>query len=172
MRWVIALLVFVVSAAAAHYVVLTSIPGFIMTKAHERFEAGGLPSNTWVASPRQTPQTQQIVRPSPDLAYAVCRFNTDQGPVRISAPVSEGYGSLSIFNDQTDNIFAGDLSRDSDFAGIIASASGDREIGPNGEPVVQIAGKGVALIRRLAASDEAHASATDLIAGAVCEPVR
>ncbi|MDJ0920235.1 MAG: DUF1254 domain-containing protein [Henriciella sp.] len=171
MRWMVSCLVLVISAVVTHYFVLTSIPGFIMTKAHETFEAQGLPVNTWVASPRQTPQTQRIVRPSPDLSYAVCRFNTEDGPVRISAPIWDGYGSLSIFNDQTDNIFVGGLSQGSGFEGVVAAGPDGPSVGPNGEPVVQIEGWGVALIRRLAPSEDRHVQAAGLVSGAVCEPL-
>mgnify|MGYP000454041085 CR=1 FL=1 len=100
MRLIVPIIVFLITGVLAHVVVLGGIPGFIMGKAHQTFEAQGIPLYQFVASPRQTPQTQRIVRPSPDLAYAICRFDTTQGPVFINAPKGQGYGSLSIFNSQ------------------------------------------------------------------------
>ena len=115
MRAILGLLVLIASAAGAHYIVLNKVPSFVMTQAHEMLEEGNIPLHQWVQSPRQTPQTQQVVRPSPDLAYAICRFDTASGPVAISAPIWDGYGSISIFNGETDNIFVGD--------GVIAGGS-------------------------------------------------
>ncbi|MEP1144773.1 MAG: DUF1254 domain-containing protein [Henriciella sp.] len=167
MRWVYSFIVFAVSGLAAHYFVLTSIPGFIMSKAHQTFERGGLPMNTWVASPRQTPQTQRIVRPSPDLAYSVCRFDTTNGPIFISAPVGDGYGSLSIFNDQTDNVFVADLSPGSNFAGIEV-----RRPAENTTPdALALDGRGVALVRRLAPIQSEYDAAAGLVPGAICQPI-
>lgn len=164
MRWILSLLVFAVFAAGTHFIILTGIPGFIMGKAHQTFEAQGVPENLWVPSPRQTPQTQRIVRPSPDLAYAICRFDTSKSAVEIQAPIGEGYGSLSIFNDQTDNVFVGDLSAGSSFQGVTVSATG-------GAGDVILDGPGIALIRRLAPSQADYNRAAALVADASCAPL-
>lgn len=167
MRWIYSLLVFAVSALAAHYVILSSIPGFIMSKAHQTFEAQGLPLNTWVASPRQTPQTQRIVRPSPDLAYSICRFDTTAGPVFVSAPAGEGYGSLSIFNDQTDNVFVADLSPGSDFAGIEVRRPAEN----TNADALTLDGRGIALVRRLAPTQSEYDKAASLVSEARCQSI-
>ncbi len=167
MRLIIPAIVFVLSAIIGHFFVLTSIPGFIMGKAHQTFEAQGIPMNIWVPSPRQTPETQRIVRPSPDLAYAICRFDTTTGPVFVSAPTWDGYGSLSIFNDQTDNVFVADLGPDSDFTGIEVRRPAEN----TEEGALTLDGRGVALIRRLAPSQEDYDRAASLVAGSVCNPI-
>jgi len=166
MRWVISLLVFAVTAVAAHFFVLSSIPGFIMNKAHATFEAQGVPQNVFLASPRQTPTTQRIVRPSPDLAYALCRFDTRDGPVRVTAPIGDGYGSLSIFNNQTDNVFVGDLSPGSAFRSVIVSHSRHKD---DREADVVLDGAGIALIRRLAPTQAEYDVAAALVSAAACE---
>lgn len=167
MRLILPLVVFVLSAAIGHVFVLTSIPSFIMGKAHQTFEEQGIPSNKFVSSPRQTPQTQRIVRPSPDLAYAICRFDTTTGPVFINAPLWDGYGSLSIFNANTDNVYVADLSTGSSFAGIEVRRPAENTV----EGALKLDGRGIALIRRLAPTDEAHAEAAALAAGATCAPI-
>lgn len=167
MRWIVPLIVFLLCAVLGHVFVLTSIPSFIMGKAHQTFEAQGIPPNVFVASPRQTPQTQRIVRPSPDLAYAICRFDTTRGPVLITAPIGDGYGSLSIFNAQTDNVFVADLSPGSDFTGIEVRRSAEN----NREGALKLDGRGIALIRRLAPTQEAYDRAASLVAEASCAPV-
>ena len=167
MRWILPLVVFVISAIIGHIFVLTSIPSFIMGAAHQTFEAQGIPQNQFVASPRQTPQTQRIVRPSPDLAYAVCRFDTTTGPVFINAPLWDGYGSLSIFNSNTDNVFVADLGSSSDFTGIEVRRPAENTV----EGALKLDGRGIALIRRLAPTHEAHEDAASLVSGATCAPI-
>lgn len=170
MRWVIATLVFAASAFGAHYFTIRVVPGFIMNKVQSTFEAQGLPLNHFVASPRQTPETQRVVRPSPDLSYAVCRFDVSDGPVVISAPAWDGYGSLSIFDGQTNNVFVASL--DGQAASVVlhnatmpVDYSGDMT---SSNSAVQIEGAGIALIRRLAPTDEAHQTSADLVREARC----
>ena len=167
MRFLIPGLTFIATAIAAHIFVLSSVPGFIMGKAHQTFEAQGIPMNVWVASPRQTPETQRIVRPSPDLAYSICRFDTTNGPVFINAPLWSGYGSLSIFNAQTDNIFVANLEADSEFDGVYIG-------GPGADPQshsVAFEGRGIALVRRLAPTEALYNEAAGLVSGATCAPL-
>lgn len=165
MRIIIPLIVFLISGVLGHVFVLGGIPGFIMGKAHQTFEAQGIPENRFVASERQTPETQRIVRPSPDLAYAICRFDTIEGPVFINAPKWDGYGSLSIFNAQTDNVFVASLGPDSDFSGIEVR----RAAANTREGALALNGRGIALIRRLAPTQEAHDLASSLVANSRCD---
>lgn len=171
MRWMIALLIFVICAAGAHYVSIRAVPGFIMERALGVMEERGVPMYQWVASPRQTPETQAVVRPSPDLSYAVCRFDVRDGPVLISAPGWEGYGSLSIFDERTNNVFVANL--DGEGASVILNSasqstnySGDMASSVN---TIKVKGTGIALIRRLAPTDDAHEAAAKLVAGARCD---
>lgn len=168
MRWILPLIVFVLSGVVGHLFVLTSLPSFIMGKAHQTFEAEGIPENMFVATPRQTPQTQRIVRPSPDLAYAICRFDTTYGPVFINAPTWDGYGSLSIFNSKTDNVFVADLGPGSSFQGIEVRRPAEN----NREGALKLDGRGIALIRRLAPTQAEYDVAASLVSGATCAPVK
>lgn len=166
MRVLIPALVFAVTALIAHVFVLTSMPGFIMGKAHQTFEAQGVPTNRWVSSPKQTPETQRIVRPSPDLAYAICRFDTTESPVFINAPLWDGYGSLSIFDSQTDNVFVASLASESAFEGVyVTSPDGDDGLGNS----ITLEGRGIAVIRRLAPTQDLYDQAASLVSGATCE---
>lgn len=167
MRFLIPGLIFIITAIAAHLFILTSVPSFIMGKAHQTFEVQGVPMNVWVASPRQTPETQRIVRPSPDLAYAICRFDSTKEPVFINAPLWSGYGSLSIFNAQTDNIFVANLEADSEFDGVYV---GRPDANPQGHSVA-FEGRGIALVRRLAPTEALYTEAAALVSGATCDAV-
>ncbi len=171
MRWFISLLVLAASALAAHFVMLSSIPGFIMKKANAVFESQGLPMHQWAISPRQTPQTQRIVRPSPDLAYALCRFDVSEGPVLISAPGWDGYGSLSIFDDQTNNVFVASLDGQATTVLLGQSIPADLTQTYEEAQPVDFSGTGIALIRRLAADEATYQAAAGLVSRAVCEPI-
>lgn len=48
----------------------------------------------------------RIVRSSPDLLYSTCAFRMKDGPLRVRAPASPGYMSVSFFGHNTDNFFA------------------------------------------------------------------
>lgn len=169
MRWLLALLVFAATAALAHLVVLNAIPGRVMAKAQAAMAERGVPVNEWSAAPRMTPQTQTVVRPSPDLSYAICRFDVSDGPVLLSAPTAETYGSLSIFDSRTDNVFVASLREGSNFRGVIVYPPGSPP-GETGEGVqlVEMKGPGLALIRRLAPSPEMHEAAAALVEDAYC----
>ena len=170
-RWSVSLLLFVVTLVAVHFSTLHLLPSLIMERAQATMEDRGIPMYQWVASPRQTPETQTVVRPSPDLSYAVCRFDVQDGPVLISAPGWEGYGSLSIFDERTNNVFVADLNGDSASIMLLHWHSKlERVAGV--ESVFMPNGKGLALIRRLAPNDALHERATDLVVDATCGPLK
>lgn len=169
MRWILAASVFLLMALVGHIAVLTAIPSLIMGKAHDRMEAQGAGMYRWVASPRMTPQTQTVVRPSPDLSYAICRFDLADGPVLLEAPLSEAYGSLSIFDDRTNNVFVASLQEGSAFNGVIVHAPGDVP-DAGGRETLALGGRGLALIRRLSPDEASHGQAAELAAASVCAP--
>ena len=171
MKWVLSLLLFAVVAFGSHYLTVRMIPGFVMSKAQQMFAEQGLPQYQFVATARQTPETQRVVRPSPDLSYAICRFDVQDGPVMISAPGWDGYGSLSIFDDQTNNVFVASLDGQDAGVTIVSELSRYVEKPPlsGTSELVILNGTGLALIRRLAPSQIIHDEASDLVETAVCQ---
>jgi uncharacterized membrane protein len=166
---------FVTGFAAVHFIVLSAIPGFIMDKARTRMVDSGLPVHAWQMAPRVTPQSQTIVRPSPDLAYSICLIDLSSGPVEISAPTWPEYGSLSVFDANTDNVYAGSLDAR------LADAPGARRIrvvmdgqdtgpGDTAEIVTVKSPKALALIRRLAPSPGLYDAAAALLPASTCGP--
>ncbi|MBU1286479.1 MAG: DUF1254 domain-containing protein [Alphaproteobacteria bacterium] len=167
---------FVVTFALAHFVVLNAVPGKIMSKVRERMMANGLPMQQWQMTPRVSPENQRVVRPAPDLAYAICVIDLTDGPVELDVPSWNAYGSLSVFSARTDNVYAGSL--DARAAGTPAmrrvvvatskqdvSASGDAEIVRVEQP------EALALVRRLAPTQEAYDAAAALMPESLCKPL-
>ncbi|MEO1641743.1 MAG: DUF1254 domain-containing protein [Pseudomonadota bacterium] len=175
MRSIIAIILFGISAIGAHFLTLHLVPSVIMNATQTRLADQGLPPNQWAASPRMTPQTQTIVRPSPDLSYSICRFDVREGAVLIKAPGWDGYGSLSVFDARTNNVFVANL--DGEDAGVLLyhpnrpPKQEGRFYSRQNEETIAFSGEGLALIRRLAPDAETHERAVDLVDQAVCAPV-
>ena len=80
------------------------LPRYIMGVAMDTVAAdGGV--NVFIERPLADADARSIVRPSPDLMYSVCVVDVSQGPVRIRAPASAPYTSVSVFAGNSDNIF-------------------------------------------------------------------
>ena len=169
-----AFLVFLTVAALTHAVTLFNFPGIVMNQAFKRMEARGLPLHKFVLTDRATPENQPVVRPSPDLAYSICRFDVSDGPVRIKGASWDGYASLSVFDSQTNNVFATSLDNaSSEPRSVIVALESDLPEGSSlATPVIQVKdGRGLALIRRLAPSDELFAETRRISAGDSCAPI-
>ena len=172
---IVALITFLIGFAAVHMVVLNALPGYIMSKARDRMTGSGLPTHEWRMSDRVTPQTQTIVRPSPDLAYAVCVIDASGGPVTLSVPTWPEYGSLSIFDASTDNVYAGSLDArlaDAPGARRIVVALPDQDVpAEEGVAIVRVRKpEALALIRRLAPSQGLYDAAAALVPVSTCGP--
>lgn len=167
---------FLATFLIAHFLVLGALPGQIMSTVRDRMQAGGVPVNAWQMSPRVTPETQTVVRPAPDLAYAICLLDLSDGPVELSVPAWPDYGSLSIFDAGTDNVYAGSLDARADGAPgirrVIVALEG-QDLYPYGEAEQVILKKpeALALIRRLAPSQAAYEAAAALIPASHCGPL-
>ncbi|MEM1086174.1 MAG: DUF1254 domain-containing protein [Pseudomonadota bacterium] len=175
MRRLVAFLLFIIAAIGGHALTLHLVPSVIMDTAQSRLADQGLPLHQWAASPRMTPQTQTIVRPSPDLSYSVCRFDVRDGPVLISAPGWDGYGSLSIFDDRTNNVFVANLDGENAEVLILPLSDKDALITPDladKERVLIAEGLGLALIRRVAPDAQLHEAAVSLIDQSTCKVIR
>lgn len=167
---------FAVTFLIAHFVVLSALPGKIMSTVRGQMVERGMPVHAWAMSPRVTPETQPVVRPSPDLAYAICLIDLSNGPVELSVPAWPEYGSLSIFEADTDNVYAGSLdARAEGTPGIrrviVALEGQDLYQYGEAEQVILSKPEALALIRRLAPSQAAYEAAAALIPASRCAPL-
>lgn len=103
-RFMLAALIFAIMGLTGHFATLHMTPGVIMGKAMKQVEARGVALHRFSLSPRTTPQTQTVVRPSPDLAYSLCRFDlSGDEALLVRAGLYDNYASVSFFDMYTNN---------------------------------------------------------------------
>lgn len=157
-RWLGPLVVLLVTAVGAHVLTLYLAPSVIMDRAMAALEQRGVALHAFTTPQRVTPQTQNVVRSSPDLYYALCRYDLSDPAARLAVTMGDwpDYQSLSFFDARTDN-----------FATLRGTG---REIvvrllppgsAPEDGAIVSPSAKGVILIRRLAPSAERFAAAAE-----------
>jgi len=102
LRWTAAILL---CGWLGQYPLAMLVPHLIMERLHHKVvERVG--HNQLNLTLRTDETSRWVVRPSPDLLYASCMYDLEQGPVMISAPVPERYWSMQFYQMNTDN-FAG-----------------------------------------------------------------
>lgn len=159
------LLVLLVTVAAAHALTLHLAPAVIMDRAMAALEARGVALHAFTTPTRVTPQSQSIVRSSPDLYYALCRFDLDRPGASLTVRMAAwpDYQSLSFFDARTDN-----------FAVLRGTGKtvAVRLLPPGSAPVagaiVSPTARGVILIRRLAPDAARFAAAAEAGKGDAC----
>ena len=170
-RWIGPVAVFALCAVGAHVLTLERTPSFIMARAMDALEDRGVALHAFTNPQRVTPTTQQVVRSSPDLYYALCRFDLSDPAMQLAVTMGvwPDYQSLSFFDAQTDN-----------FATLrgTGKAVTVRLLPPGSAPaqgaIVSPSAKGVALIRRLAPTAERFAAAAEAGKADACrlEPLK
>ncbi|KPQ33056.1 MAG: putative integral membrane protein [Porphyrobacter sp. HL-46] len=157
-RWLGPLVVLLVCAAAVHLAVLRFAPGLIMTRAMDTLAARGVVLHRFTAPLRVTPQTQSVVRSSPDLYYALCRYDLRNPGTRVTVRMGAwpDYQSLSFFDARTVN-FATLRGRGEAVAVRLLPPGSASEAGAIVSPTV----KGVILVRRLAPDAARFAAAAE-----------
>ena len=156
--------------AIAHIATVQAIPGVIMTVATKKIaEQGDLDVNTFRLSQRVTPQSQAVVRPSPDLAYSLCLYDLSEGPINLTVAPWPAYSSVSFYDAQTNNFATVRAENGADI--LLTSKSSELSAGRGQERHVSPTRTGVILIRRLAPTEGdydgvASVAADDRCAGA------
>lgn len=93
------------AAAILHILATLATPHVIPTSGYGRL-AGELPENTMRILPAVSPEAQPLPFLSPDARYAICRFDTRDGPVSLSAMLPEPGWVLALFSPAGDNFFS------------------------------------------------------------------
>ena len=148
-RWIIPILLGCLMALGAYQATLLATPYALMFAALQKIGDRG-PENQFVFSPMTTADNQTIVRPSPDLAYAVCSFDLSKGPVHVDVqPIAGHYWSVSVFDARTD-VAAVRSDRDTKGAPARLALVKSGQAAPAGYDVVTLGhDRGLVLIRIL-----------------------
>lgn len=160
-----AFLAFLAIVFATHAITVWYLPRLAMSTAMSRLEALGGEANQIIHVPATDETSRRVVRPSPDLLYSVCLLDLSDGPVRLRSADWGGYMSLSLFAANTDNVFSvNELQVDGNIDLTVSNgATGDVDLGSM---------RGIAIIRRLATSEESLRQAQAIRAdGDSCEQV-
>jgi uncharacterized membrane protein len=98
-KWLLGILL---CAWMGQYLLAFLMPNLIMEILYDQGgNRGGY--NHLVVSPIADDSSRSVVRPSPDLLYASCIYNLEEGPVLIEAQVPERYWSMQFYQMNTDN---------------------------------------------------------------------
>ena len=177
-RFLSALMTFIFAVVLGHFTALHLIPNIIMDKAIASMEARGVELGSFLAIARTTPQTQTVVRPSPDLAYSICRFDfTDDESLWVNAGRFGDYTSVSFFDARTNN-FASIRIEDKTHphwgTQILLHPPGKEPFRSSVFPAPQFEAptrKGLILIRRLAPTNTDFDAAAIAARGDRCETI-
>lgn len=175
-RWAGPLGVLFITALAAHWATLAYAPSVIMDRALATLKERGIALHAFTTPQRITPQTQVVVRSSPDLFYSLCRYDLSEPGSSLKVTVAEwpDYQSLSFFDAETNNfatfratgqkrvvrIFAEDSLAEKVANGAVPSLGEEWQTTPTQ--------RGVVLIRRLAPTQEAFDRAKAVAKGDSC----
>jgi uncharacterized membrane protein len=120
------------AAGVAHIITVFALPLFSTTSAFERLRPL-LPVNTMTALPPAAPGAATGTSPppflSPDMRYAMCRYDLSSGPLLVSAILPEAGWSLAIHAPDGENFYLvpGQDQRRTDISFTIAR-SGERPL--------------------------------------------
>lgn len=166
--WIGPLAILVASALTAHWATLHYAPSVIMDRTLSALKDRGIAEHAFTTPQRITPQTQAVVRSSPDLFYSLCRFDLSEDGSALNIRVGEwpDYQSLSFFDGETNNFATLRASGDALSALLVTQ---DVPIEPEGALVKAPTTRGVILIRRLAPTAEAFEAAVKASENDLCE---
>lgn len=106
MRTALATLLGVVLLAAfIHLVAVLSLPHLAPRSAWARVSALSDP-NRMVVLPAASPSHQSLPLMAPDVRYALCRFNLEDGPVRLSTQILDGLWLITFYTPSGENFYA------------------------------------------------------------------
>jgi uncharacterized membrane protein len=164
-RWIGPLAVMLVCAAGVHALTLHFAPSVIMIGAMAALEQRGVALHAFSATPRVTPQTQSVVRSSPDLYYALCRYDLGETGAGLIVEMADwpDYQSLSFFDARTDNFATMRGTGKAVAVRLLAPGSA-----PQAGAIISPTDEGVILIRRLAPDVRRFAAAAQAGKGDIC----
>jgi uncharacterized membrane protein len=95
-RWLLWLLAGALLGGIVHLVAVLILPRTATQDAYSRLSPIA-PVNTVAAVPQPTPQNEVMPFMDPAFASAVCRYDLDSGPIKLTVPISPAYTSVSFY---------------------------------------------------------------------------
>jgi uncharacterized membrane protein len=99
LKWLLGI---VVCAWAGQYLLALVLPNMAM-EALYAVGSKQMSYNQLIVNQVPDETSRTVVRPSPDLLYASCIYNLQDGPLVIEAPVPVRYWSMQFYQMNTDN---------------------------------------------------------------------
>jgi uncharacterized membrane protein len=96
MRWLLWTLAGIFLGGIVHLATVLALPRTASQDAYERL-APITPVNTVTPIPAPTPAKAIIPFTDPAFAVAVCRYDLGPGPIKLTAPVSQAYTSVTFY---------------------------------------------------------------------------
>jgi len=95
-RWLLWLIAGLLLGGVVHLGTVLALPRTATQDAYARLAAIA-PVNTLVPLPPPAPERAILPFMDPAFAAAVCRYDLGQGPLKLTAPVSQAYTSVSFY---------------------------------------------------------------------------
>lgn len=95
-RWLLLTFTGIVLGGVVHLATVLYLPRTATNDAYSRL-APNAPVNTMTMLPQPTPSAAVVPYMDPAFAAAVCRYDLSNGPIKLSAPVSQAYTSVSFY---------------------------------------------------------------------------
>ena len=95
-RWLLLLITGVVLGGIVHLATVLFLPHTATRDAYARLTPLA-PVNTMKLLPQPTPEAALMPLTDPAFASAVCRYDLTNGPLKLTAPVSQAYTSVSFY---------------------------------------------------------------------------
>ncbi|MEM6581313.1 MAG: DUF1254 domain-containing protein [Pseudomonadota bacterium] len=154
LKWCIPI---VLCAWLGQYLLAMWVPSLIMEVLY--YQAGKQNGyNQLFISPIPDATARNVVRPSPDLLYAICVYDLSEGPIAIEALVPARYWSMQFYQMNTDNFAA--ITNQRDEQALVDSVlqvtligSADSAEAYEGEVIQSPSDRGVMLLRASAIGD-------------------
>ena len=99
MRWIAWLTAGVLLGGIVHIVTVLALPAAATRNSYARLE-GDTPVNQLVLLPHPTAERALLPFMDPAFATAVCRFDLADGPLKVQAPLTQSYTSLTFYTQQ------------------------------------------------------------------------
>jgi len=95
-RWLLWLLAGALLGGIVHLVAVLMLPRTATQDAYLRLSPIA-PVNTVAAVPQPTPQSEVMPFMDPAFASAVCRYDLESGPIKLTVPITPAYTSVSFY---------------------------------------------------------------------------